>query len=337
MKIGERDSSEAVFVIAEIGNNHEGNIDLAAELIGRAADSGADAVKFQTYNTETLISPADAIRFNRMKKFEFSKGAFTKLSNQARDLGLAFISTPFDLPSVTFLNGIVDAIKIASGDNTFPQLIASGARTGKPLIMSTGLASIEEVHDAVNEIKASRLSIGSDLDLSLLHCISSYPTLPEDANLAAIPALRNSFPGCFIGYSDHTIGIEVAVAAVAAGACLIEKHFTIDNNYSEFRDHQLSATPDTLRQMIERIRDISAWMGTGKIELAGCESEGASSFRRSAYAARDISSGDKITKNDILWLRPGGGIPPKHGDRAIGRKVERTISRGQIIDPDQLD
>ena len=337
MKIGEKDSSEAVFVIAEIGNNHEGNIDLAAELIGRAAESGADAVKFQTYNTETLISPNDIDRFNRMKKFEFSKEAFTKLSNQAKDLGIGFISTPFDLQSVTFLNGIVDAIKIASGDNTFPQLIATGARTEKPLIMSTGLASIEEVHDAVNEIKASRLSIGSDLDLALLHCVSSYPTLPEDANLAAITALKTSFPDCFIGYSDHTIGIEVAVAAVAVGACLIEKHFTIDNNYSEFRDHQLSATPDTLRQMVEKIRDISAWMGTGRIELAGCESEGASSFRRSAYAARDIHNGNKITKSDILWLRPGDGIPPKHEDRAIGRKVGRTIGRGEIIDPDQLD
>ena len=141
-----------------------------------------------------MISPNDIDRFNRMKKFEFSE-AFTKLSNQAKDLGIGFISTPFDLQSVTFLNGIVDAIKIASGDNTFPQLIATGARTEKPLIMSTA-ASIEEVHDAVNEIKASRLSIGSDLDLALLHCVSSYPTLPEDANLAAITV--NFLSDCFI-------------------------------------------------------------------------------------------------------------------------------------------
>ena len=337
MKIGEKNTSDAVFVIAEIGNNHEGNLDLAQELISMAADAGADAVKFQTYNTKDFISQTDPKRFDRMKKFELSEEEFTQLSLQARELELVFISTPFDLPNVAFLDSIVDAIKIASGDNTFPQLITRAARTSKPLIMSTGIASFEEIAQAVGEIKTVRENTGSNLDLSLMHCVSSYPTLPKDANLAAISQLLHRFPDCVVGYSDHTIGIDVAVAAVAAGARLIEKHFTIDNNYSDFRDHQLSADPKAMRQMVEKIRDISSWMGTGAITLAECERDGASGFRRSAYAARDLSIKDTIAEQDIIWLRPGGGIPPKNADRAIGSRPREPIKAGQIINPDNLD
>ena len=193
MKIGKFDTTDTVLIIAEIGNNHEGNPNLAAELIGRAAEAGANAVKFQTYNTEAFISRNDIARFNRMKKYELSEEIFGSLSRQARDLGLVFISTPFDLQSVRFLEGIVDAIKIASGDNTFPQLISGGAKTGKPMIMSTGIAEENEIKSAVAAIKFAQNRIGAEVDLALLHCVSSYPTEAAHANLAAINTLAETF------------------------------------------------------------------------------------------------------------------------------------------------
>ena len=337
MKIGKFDTTDTVLIIAEIGNNHEGNPNLAAELIGRAAEAGANAVKFQTYNTEAFISRNDIARFNRMKKYELSEEIFTSLSRQAKDLGLVFISTPFDLQSVRFLEGIVDAIKIASGDNTFPQLISGGAETGKPMIMSTGIAEENEIKSAVAAIKSAQNRIGAEVDLALLHCVSSYPTEAAHANLAAINTLAETFPECVIGYSDHTIGIDVAVAAVTANARIIEKHFTIDNNYSDFRDHRLSANPQTLREMVDKIKEVSNWMGNGLITLADCERDGEPSFRRSAHAACNLKAGDVVKDDDIIWLRPGGGIPPDKSSLAVGHRVNTNIKAGQMIDLDKLD
>ena len=267
---------DSVFVIAEIGNNHEGSIDLAEDLVGIAAEAGADAVKFQTYSTELFISSNDMERFERMQRFELSRDAFIKLSRQARNMGLAFISTPFDLESVDFLDDIVDSIKIASGDNTFPQLIARAAKTKKPLILSTGLADFED------------------------------------------------------------IGRNAVLAAVAAGARVIEKHFTIDNHYSDFRDHSLSADPDTLKEMVQRIKEVSQMMGSGALSLAECERTGEQGFRRSAYAARKIEPEEVISEQNIIWMRPAGGIPPAQAKHVIGLKTMSAVAKGQVIDPDSL-
>ena len=336
MKIGNQNIMDSVFVIAEIGNNHEGSIDLAEDLVGIAAEAGADAVKFQTYSTELFISSNDMERFERMQRFELSRDAFIKLSRQARNMGLAFISTPFDLESVDFLDDIVDSIKIASGDNTFPQLIARAAKTKKPLILSTGLADFEDIRMATEIIASARKSSNNDINLALLHCVSSYPTQVSEANLAAISTLARNFPDCVTGYSDHTIGINAVLAAVAAGARVIEKHFTIDNHYSDFRDHSLSADPDTLKEMVQRIKEVSQMMGSGSLSLAECERTGEQGFRRSAYAARKIEPEEVISEQNIIWMRPAGGIPPAQAKHVIGLKTMSAVAKGQVIDPDSL-
>ncbi len=331
MKIGAHDLDNEVLVIAEIGNNHEGHFSLAEDLVGKAAESGVHAVKFQTYSTEAFIDPEDRSRYQKMKAFELTPEEFAKLSRLARSLGLLFISTPFDLASVAVLDEMTDALKIASGDNTFPQLIREVARTGKPMIMSTGFADLPVVHAAADLIadvwRQSQINPG----FVLLHCIASYPTANDAANLKAIKNLIADFPELTVGYSDHTIGIDAAVAAVALGARVIEKHFTVDNNFSEFRDHQLSANPQTMKTMVERITETSLMLGDGGIELAACERDGKSSFRRSAFAADTLDTEREISESDILWMRPGRGIPPNQAAQIIGRCVKRRIGKLELI------
>ena len=331
MKIGAHDLDNKILIIAEIGNNHEGHFSLAEDLIGKAAESGVDAVKFQTYNTEAFIDPEYRSQYQKMKTFELTPEDFVKLSRLARSLGLLFISTPFNLSSIAILGEITDALKIASGDNTFPQLIEEVAQTGKPIIMSTGFADLAVVQAAANLIEDVWHKSQINPGLVLLHCIASYPTANDATNLKAIQSLIANFPNLTIGYSDHTIGIDAAVAAVALGARVIEKHFTVDNNFSEFRDHQLSANPQTLKAMVEQITKTSLMLGNGEVELAACERTGISSFRRSAFAAADLESDREIGVGDILWMRPGRGIPPNHSAQIIGRRVNRRIGKLELI------
>ena len=330
MKIGAFDLDRDVLVVAEIGNNHEGNYGLAEDLIGKAAEAGAGAVKFQTYRTEHYISARDAERFARLKGFELTYDQFERLSRRARDAGLLFLSTPFDVESARFLGGIADGLKIASADNTFYPLLETVARTGKPIIISTGLASPEELRKAAELVEGTWHSLGIDQDLALLHCIAAYPAPTEQANLAAIQTLRESFQRT-VGYSDHTIGIEAAALAVALGARIVEKHFTVDNNYSDFRDHQLSADPPTLKRLIERVREAEAMLGSGAIGVQECERAGAKAMRRSIAAARDLDAGTVLGADDLTWVRPGGKLPPGREELVVGRRLARRIAHGEAI------
>ena len=330
MKIGAFDLDRQVLVVAEIGNNHEGSYALAEELIGLAAEAGAGAVKFQTFRTEHYVSSSQTERFARLKDFELGFDAFERLSRRAREAGLLFLSTPFDLESARFLDGIVPAFKIASGDNTFYHLLETVARTGKPMVISTGLASLEELRRAVELVEGTWHSLGIDQDLALLHCIAAYPAPTEQANLAAIQTLRENFQ-CTVGYSDHTIGIEAAALAVALGARIVEKHFTVDNNYSDFSDHQLSADPPTLKRLIERVREAEAMLGGGAIGMQECERAGAKVMRRSIAAARDLDAGTVLGANDLTWVRPGGELPPGREELVLGRRLARRIARGEAI------
>ena len=266
MKIGNLDTRDKVMIVAEIGNNHEGSVELARQLVDKAADAGVDAVKFQTFKTETFVSPHDVDRFNRMKSFELTRENFEELAVRAKNNGLLFISTPLDMPSATFLIKIVDALKIASGDNTFYPLIELVSKSDKPIILSTGFADEEQIKFSASLIKNNRPMRTSYSGLALLHCVSAYPVNPSDANLSAIRTLAEKFPSTTIGYSDHTIGNEAAILAVAAGARIIEKHFTIDRNYSEFRDHQLSADPTSMAELVTKIRDAEILLGTGSLD-----------------------------------------------------------------------
>ena len=256
-----------VYVIAEIGINHDGDMETAARLLHAAADAGADAVKLQSYLTERRV-PADSPIFGILKKCELTFDQQRELFDLGRELELSVFSTPFDNDSVDFLESVeCPAYKVASFDSVNLALLRRIAATGKPVIMSTGMTTVEELGAAWRALGGKE--DGTGCDLALLHCISAYPTEPEDARLAMIPYLK-SIHGGPVGYSDHTIGVEVPSLAIAAGAQLIEKHFTLDTK-AEGPDHALSADPGTLREMVDFIRRIERILGTVKLGIRTAE------------------------------------------------------------------
>ncbi len=332
MRIGSLDTNTRVVVVAEVGNNHEGDSALAEELVHLAADAGADAVKLQTFNPDHYASSRDAERLARLRKFTLAHDAVRHLAAVARDVGIVFFSTPFDLGSVSFLEPIVPVFKTASGDITFYPLLDAVAATGKPVILSTGTATLDEVAAAVARVRTAQRAVGTTADLSLLHCVAAYPVPPEQANLRAITALRERFPDCTIGYSDHTMGDDAAVAAIALGARIIEKHFTIAHDHSDFRDHQLSATLDELRQLITRVRTTESMLGSGVKQPQPCEEQGRVAFRRSIAAAQDLPAGTVLAREHLTWVRPASGIPPGYEHEVIGKVLREPVPKGVIIE-----
>ena len=330
MKIGEINTREKVLVIAEIGNNHEGSYTLAEEMIGLAVEAGADAVKFQTIIPEKLVSIQQKTRIKQLKKFQLSYDEFTKLSKVAKNEGVIFLSTPFDIDSALFLNELVPAYKIASGDNDFYPLIEVIAEIGKPIIMSTGLMNLDELEKSVLFIKNIWQKNHNKEELALLHCVSTYPTPLENANLLAINELEQIAD--IVGYSDHTSGIEAAVLSIAFGARIIEKHFTIDNNYSDFHDHQLSLNPTEFKKMVVQIRIVEQMLGSGKKVPTDLELKSKQNIRRSIVANHNLSAGHKIILEDLDWVRPGGGVRPGNEEKLIGKKLNRAMKVGEMIE-----
>ncbi len=336
MRIGPFDTGEKVLVVAEIGNNHEGKFEVACELVRRAAECGVDAVKFQTFDTDHYVSKTDATRYKRLKSFELSHDQFRKLAGLARSLGLLFISTPLDLASVDFLAGIVDALKIASGDNTFYPLIASAARTGMPMIVSTGLTGLEQVTRTVAFVKAQWAEHEVVGQLAILHCVSAYPVPPDQANILAVRVLKERLD-CEVGYSDHTVGIDAALLAVALGARIIEKHFTLDKNFSDFRDHRLSADPPEMRLLVEKIRLTSFLLGVPEKIIQPCEAAGVEAYRRSIVAGKDLPKGHRLALVDLAWVRPGGGLVPGMEHELVERRLKRNVQFGEQLRSSDLE
>jgi N,N'-diacetyllegionaminate synthase len=333
MRIGPIDTNETVLLVAEIGNNHEGEIKVAKELVVRAAEAGAHAVKFQTYKTERFMGSADAARFERMKRFELTYDQFAELAKDARANGLLFMSTPLDMQSADFLTGIVDAFKIASGDNTFFPLIARVARTGKPMIVAAGLSELDEVKQTVEFVRSQP---GASDELAVLHCVSAYPAPPEQVNLRAIATLDSTLD-CTVGYSDHTIGIDAATLAVGLGARVIEKHFTLDHNFSEFRDHQLSANPEELTELARRLREAEKLVGESGKHVQPAEDEGRITMRRSIVASRDLPAGTVLAEEDVMWIRPGGGLAPGKESVLLGRRLLQPLAFAEPFDPANVE
>ncbi len=334
MKIGRLDTGEKVITIAEIGNNHEGSYSLAEEMIGQAAAAGADAVKFQTIIPNRLVPGNQTDRIAQLKRLCLPLEAFEKLSRVAEAEGIVFLSTPFDLESAAFLEALVPAYKIASGDNRFFPLIGKIADTGKPIIISSGLAAYDEIAAVRDFIYGVWDRRGIQSDLAVLHCVASYPTLPAEANLSFINRLKKL--GCTVGYSDHTIGIEAAVLASAMGARIIEKHFTIDKNYSDFRDHQLSADPDDFARLVERVEEAQTYIGDDGNDVSRSELESVVAYRRSIAAAYDLPAGTIIEPKHITWLRPGNGLCPGQEDRVLGRQLAKNLGSGEMILPENF-
>ncbi|MFA4825900.1 MAG: N-acetylneuraminate synthase family protein [Methanoregula sp.] len=330
MIIGNRNTDDQVLIIAEIGNNHEGNFDTAIKLVHAAAECGVDGVKFQTFKTEKFVSMADTARFERLKSFELTYSQFSKLSELAHTLGMLFISTPLDLESAKFLDSIIDAYKIASGDNNFYPLIDEVAKTGKPVFISTGASDPELIGNAVSALENGWEKYNKRSDLAILHCVSCYPAPEKQVNLQILAYLANKYRYS-IGYSDHTTGIEASVLAVACGARIIEKHFTLDNEFSSFRDHQLSADPKDMSELVRRIRSASVLMGSKDKKVQPCESELSIAIRRSIAAGIYMEKGHLISFSDLMWIRPGEGLAPGNEYKLLGKHLKRSVKFGKLL------
>ncbi len=331
MRIGPLDTQLHPLVIAEIGNNHEGHEEVACRMIDAAAKAGADIVKFQTYRTEHYVSVHQAERFARLKQFELSYAIFEHLGRVARDCGVVFLSTPLDLESAAFLNDLVPAFKIASGDNTFRPLIECVAGFDKPVLLSAGIATYAELCSAAGWLRAVWDAQGVNPGLAVLHCVTAYPAPPDQVNLAVLSRLGREIPDITVGYSDHTLGIEAAVLAVALGARIVEKHFTLDHHYSDFRDHQLSAEPRELADLVRRVRAAAVLLGRDAKEPGASEQQLAPQVRRSVVAARDLPAGTMLAARDITWVRPAGGLPPGAERALLGRRLRTAVAAGDLF------
>ena len=329
MKIGSLNLVDRVMIIAEIGANHEGSLDEAKRLIEAAARCGADAVKFQTYRAEKIVAVSETQRRAHFKRLELSERDFAALAQEAGSQGVKFLSTPFDRDSADFLDGLVPAFKVASGDLTATPLLAHIASKGKPILLSTGMAVIEEILEAVRTIERASPR-GAEAPVVLLHCVSAYPTPDEQANLMAIPYLRDQ-AGRLVGYSDHTLGVEACQAAVALGARVVEKHFTFDKGRTTFRDHQLSADPADLSRIVAGIRRIEAMLGEAEKRPVAAESQNRLAMRRSLAAACPIAKGDRITREMLTVLRPGTGLAPSRMDEIVGLRATRDLAAGELL------
>ncbi len=336
MTIGALDTDRRVVVVAEIGNNHEGDLGVARELVRAAAGSGADAVKLQMFAARRFVRPSETARLRQLARFELPPAAFAELHDLARELGLGFLCTPLDLESAEFLAPLVDAFKIASADNDWPELLEAVAGAGKPLLVSTGMSDLEGIGRAQQIVEARWRALGIDGELALLHCVSTYPVSPARASLATIPALREAF-GVTVGYSDHTLGLDACLAAVALGARIIEKHFTLSHQHSEFRDHQLSAKPAELRELVERVALVTALVGEPRTGLLAEEEAIAAAARRSIAAAADLSAGRILEAADLTCMRPGDGLAPGRAGELVGRRLRRARAFGEPLSLEDVD
>jgi N,N'-diacetyllegionaminate synthase len=335
MKIGNFDLARSVFVIAEIGNNHEGDFGRAKEMVQAAAACKVNAVKFQTIRPEHFVSRKNEQRFKQLKSYEFNADQIAELATLARKLQVEFLSTPFDLGAVDLLNPLVPAFKIASGDNNFLPLLQKVAATNKPILLSTGLATVADIRIASKTVEQVWQKMGIKPGLVVLHCTCAYPTPPEQANLRAIEELSKELP-YMIGYSDHTLGIDAACAAVALGARVIEKHFTLNKNQSSFRDHQLSADPADMTEMVARIRSYETLLGSSNKVVQPAEEQNVTAARRSIVAAQDLKAGTVLTIEHLSWMRPGNGIRPGEEALVLGKTLKCDLGHGDLFTTDIL-
>ena len=322
-----------IFIVAEIGNNHEGNFKNAKKLIDKASEAKVDAVKFQSYLIDGYLSTSiDEKRLKILKKFQLSAIEFKKLSIYAKKKGLIFFSTPLDLKSCDYLNKIQPIFKIASGDNNYETLIKKIIKFKKPTIISTGMLNYLEVVNMYKFIK--KLKIKSKL--GILHCVSNYPAKVEELNLSSIRFLKKKFPDCYIGYSDHSIGIEACEVAASMGAKIIEKHFTLSHNFSKFRDHKLSANPSEMKLLVKKIRNIEIMSGNYNKNITRSEKKNKRSIRRSIAANRKLKIGHTIKESDLIMLRPGIGYDFSDRHIIIRKKIKKVIKKNEIIKKNYL-
>lgn len=333
----------STFVIAEAGVNHNGSVELAHRLIDAAADARADCVKFQTFDPDSLATAAapksayqqratgsDESQLDMLRRLALTRDCYPGLIEHCERRHIRFLSTPFDEASADFLEALgMDRFKIPSGEVTNLPFLAFLARKRRPLIMSTGMADLDEVGAAVTTLRAAGAT-----DITLLHCTTDYPTAPVDANLRAMATMQAAFRTS-VGYSDHTTGIEITLAAVALGASIIEKHFTLDRAMPG-PDHQASLEPTELERMVSGIRTVEAALGDGQKQPRTGELANRVVARKSIVAARDIGGNQVIEAADLTARRPGSGLSPALMSSVIGRRARSAIAAGALISLDML-
>jgi N,N'-diacetyllegionaminate synthase len=332
-----------VFIVAEIGINHNGDMNLAKEMIAAAKDVGVDAVKFQNYYTEDFlldkslpyeyISQGKKVRetqYEMFKRCELTSSQLEELKNYCDELHLVFFSTPTSLKGIEDLQKInTPLLKNGSDFLVNLELIAQMAKTKIPTVISTGMATLAEIDETVRTFEEA-----GGKELIILHCVSAYPTPPEEVNLRRIPALRQAF-GYPVGFSDHTEGIVAAVGAVVLGACFVEKHFTLDKNL-EGPDHRFSADPAEMKALVEAIRFVEKALGSSKIVPTAKEQQGRYDFRLSCVASKDLPKGHVLRREDIAFSRPAAGLAPKFLDFLVGKQLKKDIKCHQPFNFDYI-
>lgn len=339
MKIGDYDIGTRTLIIAEIGSNHCGDAELAHRSLLAAARSGVDIVKFQMYRPETLVDPvAPVLKYiaqthktqrERFQSLCLPPAVLRELAEMARRVRVLFMATPFDEEAVAFLDPLVPAFKIASGDLTNARLIDQVVRTGKPLLVSTGFATVEEIDWVVGRVPRAQLC--------LMHCVGAYPTPPDDVHLEAIRFLTDRY-GVPVGFSDHTAGIVAVAAAVAKGARVIEKHVMLSRDLPT-ADVALSVTPEELADLVRTVRQVERMAGQYGKAVQPSEEYFRSQMRRSVYAARDLSDGQILTDTDLVPLRPrvSGGIDARVIENLVGQRLLKRVERGRPLYPELVE
>src|SRR5690554_301716 len=329
----------SVFIIAEAGVNHNGSLELAKKLVDAAKDAGADCVKFQTFVSKNIVSKnavkaeyqkqqtePEESQQDMLKKLELSFDEFVELNEYCKSKSIEFMSTAFDFDSIDFLDGLkMGTWKIPSGDITNLPYLIKIANLNKPVILSTGMSTMEDIRSAIKALKENGAA-----ELTVLHCTTEYPTPFEDVNLRAMNTIKEEF-GVKVGYSDHTKGIEVPIAAVALGATVIEKHFTLDRNL-EGPDHKASLEPNELKAMVDSIRHIELALGNGMKQPAESEKKNMAVARKSIIASKDIKAGDIFTEENLTVKRPGDGISPMRWFDIIGKPAPRDFEEDELIE-----
>lgn len=328
----------SVYIIAEAGVNHNGEIKNAYKLIDAAIEARADAVKFQLFNAENIVSKKaqkaeyqkvatdkDETQFEMLKKLELSQDEYIELHEYCKDKPITLLATAFDFESIDFLEKLDTPVwKIPSGEVTNLPYLEKIAKINKPIIMSTGMCDMSEVEEAVSIIKKYNNKI------TVLHCNTEYPTPYSDVNLRAMKTMKDAL-NTEIGYSDHTESIEIPIAAVAMGACIIEKHFTLDNSM-EGPDHAASLEPDELKRMVEAIRNVESALGNGKKQASQSEIKNKDIARKSIVAKIKISKGEFFTSDNLDIKRPGNGVSPMRWYDALGQKAKRDYEKDELIE-----
>lgn len=329
---------EKVFILVEAGVNHNGCLETAKKMIQVAKDSGADAIKFQTFKAEKLVSKfAEKAEYQKnntqvietqlemIKKLELTFEDFRELKKYCEELGILFLSTPFDFDSIEFLKELkMEIWKIPSGEITNLPYLRKVGKIAKKIIISTGMCELFEIEEALNVLKASGVN-----DIAILHCNTEYPTPMKDVNLRAMQTLKEKF-NQKIGYSDHTLGIEVPIAAVALGAEIIEKHFTLDKSMIG-PDHKASLNPIELKNMIDSIRNIETALGSANKFVTESELKNKNIARKSIVAKKNISQGEVFTEDNLAIKRPGNGISPMKWDEVVGKIAKKEFVEDELI------